>query len=267
MTSHNHPLWHRLSQFCLDEPGIPLPFSQRLAREQGWSPDFTTRVIEEYKKFLFLAGSGQGPVTPSKAVDQAWHLHLTYSRSYWDHLCGEVLQRPLHHDPTQGGPDDSDKHARQYQETLARYTNTFGTPPPEDIWTPPGDSPEKCRGRSSLSRRFEVFFSVLVLGLPIFIGLAYATEHSRDTASFWTEIISTNFGEFRSEHTITILMVGSAAVVGLVFLLLRLSIPRSPGKRGNSQGSCGGGCSGGTSCSTGCSGGSSCGGGGCGGGD
>ena len=87
MNSDTQALWHRLSNFQLDEPGVTLPYSKRLAQENGWSQDFTDRVIDEYKKFLFLAKTSHRPVTPSKAVDQAWHLHLTYSRSYWDILC------------------------------------------------------------------------------------------------------------------------------------------------------------------------------------
>ncbi|MBW4465378.1 MAG: hypothetical protein KME07_08055 [Pegethrix bostrychoides GSE-TBD4-15B] len=34
-------------------------------------------MIEEYKKFLFLAIVADHPVTSLNAVDQAWHLHRT----------------------------------------------------------------------------------------------------------------------------------------------------------------------------------------------
>jgi hypothetical protein len=73
-------------------------------------------------------------VTPSDAVDQAWHLHLTYSRDYWDRLCGEVLGQPLHHGPTAGGSDERHRYFAQYADTLASYERWFGAPPPADIW-------------------------------------------------------------------------------------------------------------------------------------
>ena len=44
----------------------------------------------------------------SEQVDAAWHLHLTYTRSYWDRFCKETLGQPLHHDPTRGGPAEAD---------------------------------------------------------------------------------------------------------------------------------------------------------------
>lgn len=42
-------LRERVEAFELDEPGAALPFSSRLAREQGWSHAFAGRVIREYK--------------------------------------------------------------------------------------------------------------------------------------------------------------------------------------------------------------------------
>src|SRR5687767_14921571 len=87
----------RLEAYSLDEPGAPLAFSARLARENGWTAAYADRVIEEYKRFVLLAISAGHPVTPSEQVDQAWHLHLLYTETYWLHFCPQVLGRPLHH--------------------------------------------------------------------------------------------------------------------------------------------------------------------------
>src|SRR5262249_47420226 len=73
------------------------------------------------------------------AVDAAWHLHLTYTRSYWQRLCGGVLGRPLHHDPSRGGPDEAARHRHMYSRTLAAYREAFGQEPPADIWPPAGE--------------------------------------------------------------------------------------------------------------------------------
>merc|ERR1719428_2028233 len=98
-------LWSKLDAFAFDEPGTEFTFAQRLARENRWKLAFAERAIQEYKKFVFLCISGAEPVTPSFVVDQVWHLHLTYTRNYWCKFC-QVLGRPLHHDPTQGGTQE-----------------------------------------------------------------------------------------------------------------------------------------------------------------
>ena len=59
----------------------------RLASENGWSREYAVRVMQEYRRFAFLAVAAGHPVSPSDAVDQAWHLHLVYTRSYWDEFC------------------------------------------------------------------------------------------------------------------------------------------------------------------------------------
>jgi hypothetical protein len=127
----NHELarevWQRLSQFEIDDPRAPYPFSARLAKENGWSRGFARRVIEEYKRYLLLCVSSDAPPCPSEHVDQTWHLHLTYTRSYWKQLCGEILGRPIHHEPTRGGPDEHHKHVRMYEQTLESYRGFFGS--------------------------------------------------------------------------------------------------------------------------------------------
>src|SRR5688572_29636615 len=97
MNTQQQALWQNLRGFAFDPPGATFTFTQRLARENGWSDDYARRVVEEYRRFLFLASAAGHPVSPSEDVDQAWHLHLTYSRSYWEDLCGKVLGQALHH--------------------------------------------------------------------------------------------------------------------------------------------------------------------------
>ena len=126
-------LYQKIQAFTLDKPNVYFTYSQRLARDHQWSNDYSQRVIEEYKKFLFLAIAAGHPVTPSVAVDEAWHLHLTYTRSYWDELCGQVLGKPLHHHPTQGGQQQRQLFENCYAQTLESYQRFFGCPP-DDIW-------------------------------------------------------------------------------------------------------------------------------------
>jgi hypothetical protein len=59
---------------------------------------------------------------------------MVYTRPYWDDFCGKILQKDLHHNPTEGGKAEVEKYKTQYQETLDLYLTTFGTAPPKDIW-------------------------------------------------------------------------------------------------------------------------------------
>ncbi len=126
-------LWERLKQFTISDETWTFPFSARLAREQGWSRKFASRAIEEYKKFLFLGIHAGHSVTPSEEVDAVWHLHMIYTRSYWNELCENVLRRDFHHGPTKGGASESAKHHDWYERTLDSYRRFFGEPP-TDVW-------------------------------------------------------------------------------------------------------------------------------------
>lgn len=137
MNPHEDLLWARLLAFNFDNTGDALTFTQRLARENGWTIGFARRVVEEYRRFLYLALRAGHSVTPSDEVDQAWHLHLVYSRSYWDELCDQVLQNRLHHGPTRGGQSEDDRFLDAYEATRASYRRCFGSEPPADIWPEP----------------------------------------------------------------------------------------------------------------------------------
>jgi len=130
-------LYNRIEAFAFDEPEALLPFITRLAAENGWTREHAQRVALEYKKFAFLAVVAGHAVTPSDAVDQAWHLHLTYTRSYWEDFCPNVLGRSFHHQPTRGGAAESDRFLRDYAATLESYERFFGERPPADIWPDP----------------------------------------------------------------------------------------------------------------------------------
>lgn len=132
-TSTAHALWERISQHPFENSDDGLDFTRRLAREQAWSLAQTRRAIEEYRRYCFLACVAGREMTPSLAVDEVWHLHLTYTRDYWKSWCPQVLQCTLHHGPTRGGRAEASRHRDQYADTLAEYERWFGAPP-ADIW-------------------------------------------------------------------------------------------------------------------------------------
>ena len=136
MPEENPALRQRIEQFTIGDPHAEFPFAVRLAQENAWPTAFAERVIREYKRFVYLAMVAKHPVTPSDQVDQAWHLHLTYTRSYWQELCQQTLPRPLHHGPTRGGTAEAAKYEDWYVRTCQSYCQVFGEAPPVDIWPP-----------------------------------------------------------------------------------------------------------------------------------
>ena len=135
MKSEPHEiLWNRILQFQLDDPSANLKFSDKLARENNWSKDFTGRAILEYKKFILLCCISSNGASPSPIVDKVWHHHLTYTQNYWKEFCGNVLGKEIHHQPSKGGEAENTRHRNWYRETLDLYRDVFEENPPGDIW-------------------------------------------------------------------------------------------------------------------------------------
>lgn len=216
MKPEHMKLWQRLVAFQFDDPAAALTFTQRLARENGRTVGFANQVVDEYRRFLFLAMTSEHEVTPSDEVDQAWHLHLTYSRSYWQELCEEILGKPLHHGPTRGGKSDGSKFRQLYVQTLESYRQAFGQEPPQEIWpdvearfTNPGRFVRVDRAKSwVIPKPWHVLKllprndreSVALAALPLML---FALENPFDF----------NGSEFLRFYTVLMSMVTVAAVV------------------------------------------------------
>ncbi len=192
-----HQLWSRIEAFQIDDGEASLSFNKRLARENNWSIEYTQRIVVEYKRFIFLAAISQQEVTPSDQVDQAWHLHICYTQSYWNGLCKEILGVELHHLPTRGGLKEQERFREQYAYTLALYESTFDEPPPDDIWPPVEKRFEAVESfvRINTQRHWLIprpppllINLVLVATLPLF--LISCTEDLSDTDIwFWLKLI------------------------------------------------------------------------------
>ena len=160
-------------------------------------------------------------VTPSDAVDQAWHLHLTYSRDYWQVFCPKVL----------GGRPASRPH-RWRRETHAiaiiasmpppwpHTRPSFGEPPPGDIW------PEAHKAFLPSIRKVRAlnFFDVIVrkrrvalaLGPLAFGGrLARGKDNVMQLFSSWTG------GEFLLFYAVLLAMAVAASWVDPALICAR----------------------------------------------
>ena len=246
-------LWQAILAYSPGYVDASLGFARRLAEENGWTEEYAQRVVMEYKRFVFLAATREHPVTPSDQVDQAWHLHLTYSRDYWEEFCPGTLGRPLHHDPTRGGSAERAKYFDWYERTLNDYRTVFGEPP-ADIW--PASA---IRFAQRFERRLIVEHKARPSGrwaaLVAALGLAGSAWGAQGNAGF---------------NWIWFLLLIGGFLLFLVWLLRRSGTAQGKGRNdGSGCGGAGCGSVGGSSHDggdSGCSGGSGCGGGGCGGG-
>lgn len=159
----------RIEELAIGPVDAVLSFEARLASENGWALAFAYRVMVEYRRYLVIAATGGEEVTPSDAVDQAWHLHMVYTRSYWHDLCRDTLGRELHHDPTTGGEDRREYYRDRYATTLRLYRDIFGSEPPPDIWPDPSERFRLRFARVDLLRNtvlgyLQVRVAALILG-------------------------------------------------------------------------------------------------------
>ncbi|MBP6311195.1 MAG: hypothetical protein KA408_02930 [Flavobacteriales bacterium] len=136
MTTDQQTLWDKIKDFELDEPTSSLTFTNRLARENGWTIEYSIRAVHEYKKFIFMLCIADHSLTPSDQVDQVWHLHLLYTQSYWVDFCKNTIDKQIHHGPTKGGKAEGDKYNDLYEKTLQLYKTLFERNAPDDIWPP-----------------------------------------------------------------------------------------------------------------------------------
>ena len=245
-------LWRWLENMRIEAEGAALTFVARLGRENGWSPAYAEAVVEEYRRFLYLAAASGRPVTPSEDVDQAWHLHLSYTRHYWDELCARLLGRPLHHEPTAGGREEAARYRGQYEATLWLYRETFDAPPPPDIWP---DSGTRFATRPQWVDRARYW---LVPKALFGRGAALATATTLLAACTMLAANSSGGGDLAMDLGVGLVVL---IILAASFIALAVHSERKKDDRGGN--SCGsGGCGGGSS--DGCGGGG--GGGGCGGG-
>ncbi len=133
MTERQVILWDKIRNFEIDDLDSSFTFTDRLARENDWSLEYSLRAVYEYKKFLFLIVISDFPLTPSDQIDQVWHLHLLYTQSYWIDFCKHTIHKDIHHGPTKGSEEKS-LFKEQYLKTLEFYESIFSKKPPNDIW-------------------------------------------------------------------------------------------------------------------------------------
>lgn len=127
----NQTIWEKILSFDFDFPISEYGFSTRLSHENNWSINFTAEAIHEYRKFMYLAATEAGMISPSEIVDIVWHQHLIFTQSYSD-FCG-LLGKRIEHIPSTHNRDEEEKFRQAKENTFSAYNNIFGIQP-EHIW-------------------------------------------------------------------------------------------------------------------------------------
>lgn len=108
--------------------------TKQLLMDRGGMSQAEVDALEiEYKRYQIIRVLYPDQVFPiSKPVDAFWHAHLLFSRDY--QTMAAEAGHPLHHEPVITH-EDGIRLAPLYFDTIDRYAENFGTPPPQ-YWPP-----------------------------------------------------------------------------------------------------------------------------------
>jgi hypothetical protein len=128
------PLWLKLAGMNIQGAQAMAPYLQMLEKQMGWSAGMASRVVDEYRKFLFLALRAGHQVIPPGMFQDMWTSQMQTAQDMFAQL-GQVLGEK----PAGGGFDASAFKAATdpWKQTLDSYEKLFGMAPPMDIWSKP----------------------------------------------------------------------------------------------------------------------------------
>ncbi len=104
---------------------------ERLAEEEQLPLEVVRRRFNAMLQFLDVAARSDSPVSPSKAIDTAWHAFLLHTADYADY-CNARFGQFIHHQPSRTGENNREK----YVIARTRAERLFGALDPT-VWTVP----------------------------------------------------------------------------------------------------------------------------------
>jgi hypothetical protein len=165
-------LWHRLEGYSFHERPLTRSLVDRLAEETGHPIDVCYTLVEEYRRFMYLAGSSSENLSPSPIVEMVWRMHTEDTQAYYDDFCPRILGRTLYRPEGEGEnlpfQDDPD-----YIRTLELYAQEFGRPDVK-YWPDPDFALEKLSHFVFWSIGFAAFVLAAVFQSLVFAGFGLA---------------------------------------------------------------------------------------------
>jgi hypothetical protein len=134
------PLWLKLNMMNAEGLQAFAPVMKMMEQQMGSNAEMANRVIEEYRKFLFLAMRAGHQVIPPGPINDVWMMHMQNAQNYWENLGQMISERPVASGvdaKAMGSMGDA------WAATLKSYEAIFGAKPPMDIWGtgPPAQNP------------------------------------------------------------------------------------------------------------------------------
>lgn len=136
MRFNENPIWKQLENFTFNASNQLENYTKKLAQRAKWTTPFTNEVIEEYKKFLFLAATEKCILVPPPPVDLAWKMHIEYFPLSWKNICSQILGIKLKraNPPKENDDDPPFPRTVYYNQTLKIYSRVFHTWPSATLW-------------------------------------------------------------------------------------------------------------------------------------
>ena len=123
-------LWERLRAYDFPLSGGRGSLRDHLAQKTKLGSSKAPHVIEEYRRFLYLAATSGEVLAPSPLIDRVWDTHIEDTRAYLEDFSGKVMGRVIHHSP--GRTKAADDPA--YRRTLELYAREFEEEPFARVW-------------------------------------------------------------------------------------------------------------------------------------
>ncbi len=173
ITNEEHiQLWNRIENYSFDKfSDSSKNFTTKLCWEEKWTTAKARKLIQEYKRFVFLCCVLEDGASPSHDVDKVWHLHLTYTKEYWQVFCKDILQKDLHHYPSNGVKEDDNKLKNKYLNTLEAYFSFFDDLPEIEIW-----SDVDLKKKIKQMDKVPISYQFAIWGCVLFLPLLFSEE-------------------------------------------------------------------------------------------
>jgi len=125
----NQWMWFKIDNAPIlgDDKGNAFFIKRVQKANPEWSTVKINLLIEEYKQFMYLAGTSDEDCTPSQDVDKVWHEHILFTKDYYDY-CNNIIGKIIHHKPEREN-DDSKKYEKAFEKTNAKKKAAFKPAP------------------------------------------------------------------------------------------------------------------------------------------
>ena len=88
------PLWLKLSTMNAEGLQAFAPMMKMVEQQMGANAEMAGRLIEQYRKFLFLAMRAGHQVIPPGVINDVWMMHMQNAQNYWEQLGQMITERP-----------------------------------------------------------------------------------------------------------------------------------------------------------------------------